>query len=256
MDVTNKIALVTGGGRGIGRGICLALATNGADVAVSDINTGDAQGVTKEVESLRRRSLAVTVDVTGQGSVESMVADVIAQFGRIDILVNNAGIIAAPGWEDRSQSNEDDWDMIYAINVKGVVRVTESVASHMKERRYGKIVNIASGADGRATPVIRLTTFQKAGVIIYTQASAQELAPYNINVNCICPGLLWTPMWVRIATRRGRTREEWRDLPPREVFEKIVEAKVPLGREQTPKTSETSPLFSRRIVRRTSLVRR
>ena len=97
MDVTNKIALVTGGGRGIGRGICLALATNGADVAVSDINTGDAQGVTKEVESLRRRSLAVTVDVTGQGSVESMVADVIAQFGRIDILVNNAGIIAAPG---------------------------------------------------------------------------------------------------------------------------------------------------------------
>ena len=146
MDVTDKIALVTGGGRGIGRGIVLALAKNGADLVVTDINFEDAKSVSDEVNKLGRNALPLPVDVTNQESVDNMVREAIERFRRIDILVNNAGIIAAPGWEERDRSSEKDWDMIYEINVKGIVRVTESVAPHMKERRYGKIVNIASGA--------------------------------------------------------------------------------------------------------------
>ena len=234
MDVSQKVALVTGGGRGIGRGTALVLARNGADVAVADLNSPDAAAVAAEVEAVGRRSLGVAVDVTDLRSVEDMVSGVIDAFGRIDILVNNAGIIAAPGWENRERSNEDDWDQIYEVNVKGIVHVTEAVAPHMIQRRYGKIVNIASGAGRVGSPGNPPYNVSKAGVISYTQASALELAAHNINVNSICPGLLWTPMWERIATRGSLTPENVEGLNPRQWFERGVAERVPLKREQTP----------------------
>ena len=194
MDVTGKIAIVTGGGRGIGRGIVLALARNGADVVVADINAGDAGGVEDEAAAMGRRSMASHVDVTDQASVERMVRDVIDRFGHIDILVNNAGIHAAPGWEER-EVNEDDWDVIYEVNVKGVARVTEAVAGHMKERRYGKIVNISSNSGfGIAMSGETSYAVSKAGVIQLTKSSALELGKHNINVNCVAPGAVDTVM--------------------------------------------------------------
>ena len=234
MDVSNKKALVTGGGRGIGRGIVLALARNGADVAVADLNAADATSVAAEVSELGRRALPLEVDVTDQASVDEAVRKVLSEFGSIDILANNAGIIAAPGWEERDSSNETDWDMIYAVNVKGIVRVTEAVSPHMKERRYGKIVNVASGAGRQGSADNPPYNASKAAVISYTQSSALELAPYSINVNAICPGLLWTPTWGRIASRHVLRREDLAGLRPREAFEKIVQDRIPLGREQTP----------------------
>ena len=234
MDVSNKKALVTGGGRGIGRGIVLALAKNGADVAVADLNAADATSVAAEVSELGRRALPLEVDVTDQASVDEAVRKVLSEFGSVDILANNAGIIAAPGWEERDSSNETDWDMIYAVNVKGIVRVTEAVSPHMKERRYGKIVNVASGAGRQGSADNPPYNASKAAVISYTQSSALELAPYSINVNAICPGLLWTPMWGRIASRHVLRREDLAGLRPREAFEKIVQDRIPLGREQTP----------------------
>ncbi len=235
MDVTDKIALVTGGGRGIGRGIVLALARNGADVVVADINEEDVGSVAHAVVELGRHSMASLVDVTRQDLVDHMVDQVLGRFGRIDILVNNAGIYAAPGFEERREANEDDWDMLYEVNVKGIVRVTDAVKGGMKERCYGKIVNIASiagrqGGDGN--PPYNVS---KAGVISFTQASALELAPYGINVNAICPGLLWTPMWERIAYRRSISPNQNPDeLSPRSLFERAVEETIPLRREQTP----------------------
>jgi NAD(P)-dependent dehydrogenase (short-subunit alcohol dehydrogenase family) len=101
MDITNKIALVTGGGRGIGRGIALVMAHNGADVAIADLHMGDAEAVAAEIAALGRESIAVEADVADQASVDSMVSTVLDRFGRIDILINNAGVIAAPGWESR-----------------------------------------------------------------------------------------------------------------------------------------------------------
>ena len=235
MDVTSKIAVVTGGGRGIGRGIALALARNGADLVVADINSDDAGNVAAEVAELGRESIASHLDVTSQDSVDRMVDEVLARFGRIDVLVNNAGIYAAPAFEERDEANEDDWDMIYEVNVKGVVRVTGAVKPSMKERRYGKIINIASVAGRQGNPGNPPYNVSKTGVISYTQASALELAAFGINVNAICPGLLWTPMWERIAVRRSSIPVENPDgLSPRDLFDWTIQRDIPLKREQTP----------------------
>ena len=125
--------------------------------------------------------------------------------------------------------------MLYEVNVKGIVRVTGAVKSGMKERRYGKIVNIASIAGRQGNAGNPPYNVSKAGVISFTQASALELAPYGINVNAICPGLLWTPMWERISYRRSISpTENPEGLSPRELFDRSIEARIPLKREQTP----------------------
>ncbi len=234
MDVTGKVAVVTGSGRGIGRGIALVLAQNGADVVVADINLEDAGSVASEVADLGRQSLAARVDVTDQGLVERMVDEAIGRFGRIDILVNNAGVIGAPGWERRETHNEEDWDLTFEVNVKGMARVIDVVSRHMKDRRYGKIVNISSVSGRRGTLTSMPYSASKAAVINLTQVAALELAPFDINVNAICPGLLWTPMWERISTRQSRSADNTEGLSPREIFDRIVKERTPLGREQTP----------------------
>ncbi len=233
MDVTDKIAIVTGGGRGIGRGISLVLARNGANIVVADLLEDNAQRVADEVRALGRKSLALSLDVTSQASADAMAASAISAFGQIDILVNNAGIIGAPGWESRETPNEDDWDMIYAVNVKGIAKVTNAVAPHMQSRNYGKIVNIASIAGRQGGPRNPPYNVSKTGVISLTQAQALELASYDINVNAICPGLLWTPMWERITAREAMTPNP-EGKSQRELFEEHVQRSIPMRKEQTP----------------------
>lgn len=233
MDITNKVAVVTGGGRAIGRGISLTLARNGADLAVGDIHLGNAQKVAQEVARLDRRSLALHLDVTDQGSTERMVREIIDHFGRIDILVNNAGVVGAEGWEEREKPNEADWDSVFEVNVKGIARVTDAVARHMKTRRYGKIINIASISGRQGNPRNPPYNVSKAGVVNLTQSQSLELAADNINVNAICPGLLWTPIWERIVNRPTMTPNP-EGKSGRELFLDYVQATTPLGREQTP----------------------
>jgi NAD(P)-dependent dehydrogenase (short-subunit alcohol dehydrogenase family) len=234
VDVTDKIAIVTGGGRGIGRGIATVLAHNGADVVVADIILDNARSVAAEILDLGRESMAQHMDVTVQESVDGMVEAVLGRFGRIDILVNNAGIVGAAGWEEREAPNEADWAAIHAVNVRGVARVTEAVAAHMKERRYGKIVNIASVAGRVGSTTSSAYGASKASVINMTQTWSVELAEFNINVNAICPGILWTPMWLRVGTHFGTIPGEEQGLTPREVFSVHVQRRIPLKREQTP----------------------
>lgn len=233
MDVTDKIAIVTGGGRGIGRGISLVLARHGANIVVADLIEDNAQAVVDEVRALGRKSLALSLDVTSQASADAMVAEVMAQFGQIDILVNNAGIIGAPGWESRDTPNEDDWDMIYAVNVKGIAKVTNAVSPHMVARRYGKIINIASIAGRPGGPRNPPYNVSKTGVISLTQAQALDLAPHDVNVNAICPGLLWTPMWERITARPAMTPNP-EGKSQRVLFEEHVQRSIPMRKEQTP----------------------
>jgi len=233
MNITDKIAIVTGGGRGIGRGISLVLARNGADIVVADLIEDNARGVADEIRAIGRKSLPLSLDVTSRASADATVASVMAQFGRIDILVNNAGIIGAPGWESRETPNEDDWDMVYAVNVKGIAKVTNAVAPHMVQRHYGKIINIASIAGRQGSPRNPPYNVSKTGVISLTQAQALDLAPYNINVNAICPGLLWTPMWERITARESMTPNP-EGKSQRELFEDYVQRAVPMRKEQTP----------------------
>ncbi len=234
MDLTDRVAIVTGAGRGIGRGIALVMARCGASVVAADMNFDDASNVAAEIAEMGRESIAFRADVTMQDEVDALAASVISRFGRIDALVNNAGIIAAPGWEDRERPSEEDWGMLYEVNVKGVARVTEAVLPHMRERRCGKIVNIASVAGRIGSTTSAPYSISKAGVISYTQSTALEEAKYDINVNAVCPGLLWTPLWRRIAARLGVHRDEDRGLTEREVFDKYVKERTPLGREQTP----------------------
>ena len=243
MDVTGNVALVTGGGRGIGRGICLALANNGADVVVADLVEQGARQVAAEVEALGRRAHAVSMDVTADGPVESAVGDAISRLGRIDILVNNAGSIGSAGWEDREGHTDEDWDITFGVNARGTSRVTDAVSSHMKEARYGKIVNIASVAGRKGTLTSIPYGVSKSGVISLTQAYAQLLAPFDINVNAICPGLLWTPMWERIADRFRTDEDAEAGRTPRQVFDRFVKSRTPLGREQTPEDVGNAAVF-------------
>ncbi|MCI0438886.1 MAG: glucose 1-dehydrogenase [Chloroflexi bacterium] len=236
IDLTGKAALVTGGGSGIGRGICLVLARQGADIVVADINKAGADATAAEVSKLGRKSLAIEVDVTKRESVSGMVARALEAFGKIDILVNNAGVIGARGWWERATPSDEDWDYVMAVNLRGVVNVSEAVAPHMIERRYGKIINIASIAARQGSPDIPHYNASKAAVVSWTQGNALQLAPYDINVNAICPGLLWTPMFQGLIRRPGRfgpvPGEE--GLTDRQRFERRVESGIPMKKEQTP----------------------
>ncbi len=236
MDLNDRVAIVTGAARGIGRAIAERMAAYGGSVIVADLSADSAANTASEIRAEYTDAVveSTDVDVTDRDSVARMASEAVARFGRIDILVNNAGIIGAPGWERRDRPDESDWDQIYEVNVKGVANTSDIVAEYMKPNHYGKIVNIASGAGRQGGPGNPPYNVSKAGVISVTQSYALELAPFNINVNAICPGLLWTPMWDRIATRNINMDADLIGLTPRQAFEKVVEARIPLGREQTP----------------------
>jgi NAD(P)-dependent dehydrogenase (short-subunit alcohol dehydrogenase family) len=237
IELNGRIALVTGGGSGIGEGICRVLAGQGAVVAVADLDIKAAEAAASSIIAKGGLSRAFQVDVTDRSSVRELVDAVIAARGRIDILVNNAGVVGAPGWEQRDRPDDSDWDLTHAVNLRGVVNVSEAVAERMKARREGRIVNIASIAGRQGAAQNPPYNVSKAGVISWTQAQAEELAPFNINVNAICPGSLWTPLYARLIERSARLGY----IPPlqsgesaEEAFNKRVESRTPLKRPQTP----------------------
>lgn len=236
IDLTDKVAIVTGGASGIGRGICLVLADQGADVVIADMNIAGAEATAAEVAARGRKSAAFHTDVTDRQSVNDMVARAIEQFGKIDILVNNAGVGGAPGWWQRGTPSEEDWEYTYRVNTLGAVWASEAVMPHMKERRYGKIINIASIAARQGGPDIPHYNASKAAVVSWTQSNALQLAPYNINVNAICPGLLWTPLFERLVERRAAHSFDpaYRGVTGREQFDKSVRETIPMKKEQTP----------------------
>lgn len=236
IDLTDKVAIVTGGASGIGRGICLVLAEQGANVAVADLNEKGAESVASEIVNLGRQSIAANVDVTSRDSVNGMVARVVEEFGRIDILVNDAGLVGAANWWEREVPSDADWDATYAVNLRGVVIVSQAVEPHMKERGYGKIINIASIAARQGGAGIPHYNASKAGVVSWTQSHALQLAEHNINVNAICPGLLWTPLFEKLVQRTGifSISDPTSELSGRERFESVVETTIPMKKEQTP----------------------
>ena len=230
MDLTRKVALVTGAEGGIGHGICAVLASKGASVIFA------ARKTPPTISSDDTGRPSVRLDVTSKDSIEEAVDLILKQYQGIDILVNNAGVIAAPGWEERKEPSDEDWAINYEVNLRGLVWVTEAVVPHMKRRQYGKIINISSGAArqgvGDHLPMAYGAT--KAGVINITQNYALALAPFNINVNAICPGLIWTPMWEKVGAHLSVSRESERGLSPKEIFDRQIKARIPLRRPQTP----------------------
>jgi NAD(P)-dependent dehydrogenase (short-subunit alcohol dehydrogenase family) len=226
----NKVALVTGSARGIGKGIATVLAREGATVIVADLLSDLAGETAAELGSQYGVStLALEMDVTSEDSISSSVEQAISEFGGIDILVNNAGV---PPDNFGVDETEADWDRCYEVNLKGIWKVTSAVAPHFKERGGGKIVNIASIA-GRLGGGMASYSASKAGAISITQSQAAELGRFNVNVNAVCPGLLWTDLWRQIEGMfAGDHTEEVVDR--RERFEAVIASNMPLGREQKP----------------------
>ena len=244
-DLTGKNALVTGGGQGIGRGIALKLAEQGADVAIADINDSGAGEVVDEIRAMARKSFAVHIDVTDNDSVSAAIGQVIDDFGHLDILINNAGIgrVEGKAGGGLDEDWEENWNTVMDINVQGVMRCTKAVVGHFMERKYGKIINTASGA-GRgpiwwgppsgAPGYANAYGPSKAAVINYTQYCASTLGPHNINVNAICPGRVWTAFHDVAISERMRSDPSLIGTNPQDVFNEDVANLIPLARSQTP----------------------
>lgn len=191
MSLTGKIALVTGAAQGIGRDIALGLATDGADVAICDVNLEAAQKTAGDIEAKGRKSLALKANVAASADVTAMIDQVAEKFGRIDILVNNAGI-TRDGLILRMK--EEDWDLVLSINLKGAFLCTKAALRYMSKQRGGTIINIASivGAMGNAGQANYVAS--KAGLIGLTKTIAREYANRGITANAVAPGFIDTAM--------------------------------------------------------------
>jgi len=223
-----KVAIVTGGRRGIGKAIALALAEAGADIAVCDraVEDGELKAVADEVHQLGRRSLAVRADITQKADVDGLVQRVMDEFGVIDILVNNAAMnVRAPLLE----LGEEGWDRVIDTDLKGYYLCSQAVGRRMVDQKRGNIINIASTAAIKAAPEMGAYCIAKAGVVMLTRVLALELAKYNIRVNAIAPYMVKTkfsqPLWSDAETL------------------KQLESEIPLGRLAEPEDIVGSVLF-------------
>lgn len=234
--LADKIAIVTGAGRGMGRAIALRFAEEGAHVVSADVNATTAQDTAAAVEALGRRSLPVHVDLGEIADIHKLVQQTMATFGRIDILVNNAGVTRAL---ELFEVTPQDWDWMHRINARGVFFCLQAVAEEMVKQNSGKIINIASvaGKGYRYTSNIAYAA-SKGAVVVMTQVAAMTLARHNINVNAICPGATETEMLQSIhqdrAAQRGVALD---DLARRSV------ASIPLQRANTPEDIAAMAVF-------------
>jgi len=250
MSLENKIAIVTGAGRGIGRTIALTLAREGANIVAVDVErlsssasqyqnhlTRGYQAALNLVDEIRatgRKAIAVNTDVTRNQEVMRMVEMSLNEFNRIDILVNSAGVITKANLIDLA---EEEWDLVMNVNAKGVFLCCRAVAPHMMKHRNGKIVNISS--DAGKTGEIGLAHYcaSKFAVLGFTQSIALELAAYNINVNAVCPGYVYTKMWDYLS------KVEDEKSSSEEKFNRLIKEIVPLGRPQTPQDIANAVVF-------------
>jgi len=188
-----KTAIITGSGRGIGKAIALAMAQQGANIVINDVNMESAQEVVAEIEAMGRQAIAVKADVTAEEQVEAMVRACIGRFGKLDILVNNAGIIQTV---PVTEINGKDWDRVMAVNLKGVFLCCKAALIPMKAQRSGKIINIASVAGKRGGGLLGNSCYSasKGGVIAFTKSVARESGQFGINVNAVTPAFTDTEM--------------------------------------------------------------
>ena len=233
MKLESKVAIVTGGARGIGAAIAERFATEGARVVIADILGPEA---TATARALGREAIAVTLDVTRRASIDAMVEQVVAAAGRIDILVNNAAVVdMAPLLE----ITEESYDRQFAINVKGLLFTLQAVAAQMvKQGQGGKIVNFSRQAGRRGEALVAVYCATKAAVISLTQSAGLALIKHKINVNAIAPGVVDTPMWDLVDAQFAK----YENLPLGEK-KRQVGAAVPYGRMGLPQDIAGAAVF-------------
>jgi 2-dehydro-3-deoxy-D-gluconate 5-dehydrogenase len=228
-DLKNRVAVVTGGRRGIGRSIALALARSGADVVICDIVADDGllERTTGEIEALGRRALGRKVDISKRNDADAMVAAAVASFGRIDILVNCAGLWT-PG-QSLIDCPEDVWDRVIDTNLKGTFFCCSAAGKEMIKQRSGTIINLASQAGLNPGRSVGAYSISKAGIVMLTRQLALELAPSGIRVNALAPGIITTEF----------NRGVWADP----TTAKRVSAAIPMGRMAGPDEIAGPALF-------------
>ena len=278
MKLTGKVALVAGGGQGIGEGIARCLAEEGADVAISDINIESTEKVADSAQEMGRRALAIHADLTDDHEAERTVQETVDFFGRIDILINNVGGVSEETMRlmmEYSASlgdatlpsymrfNSEVWDRYYQLNLKTHVMLSHAVTPYLISQKGGSIVNVSSVAGRMPDPDQMPYGAFKAGDISITWSMARALAPYNVRVNCICPGFVYTPLWERGATAilgslryalsqgqklppqfRPPPGKNMEDMSPNEFWlNYIVKPSTPLGRDQTAEDMGRAAVF-------------
>lgn len=238
MLLLNRVAIITGGSKGVGKGVALKFAKEGCDVVIADVSMKEANETLNEIKEIGRDGLAIKCDITDSHNVHDMVKQTISKFGKIDILVNNAGGIVGPGATARmsvATLAEEDWNRIIALNLTGGFLVSKEVVPYMKEKKYGKIIHLSSlGAIHPPSPHPHYHS-AKAGVLGLTYDMACELGPHNIFVNAIIPGPIRTPFYDEILA--AKTDEE------KEGFFKFLGSLSPLGRVGVPEDVAGAALF-------------
>ena len=233
MKLERKVAVVTGGARGIGAAICRRYADEGARVAVADILADEAQALAQEIG---RGAFGLQLDVTQRASIVAMVETVVGRAGGIDILVNNAAIF---DMTPLLEITEASYDRQFAVNVKGLLFTLQAVAAHMvKQGRGGKIINFSSQAGRRGEPLVTVYCASKAAVISITQSAGLALIKDGINVNGIAPGVVDTPMWDQVDALFAK----YEGLPIGEK-KRQVGAAVPYGRMGVPEDLAGAAVF-------------
>ena len=211
LKLADRAAIVTGAASGIGRAIALALAREGARVAILDVNATGAEETVTAIQETGGRARAYAVDVTQKAAVDAAVADVIQRWGALHVLVSNAGWDQPAAFVD---TTEDFWDKVLAINLKGPIILTRAALEPMIKQGYGKILFIASDAGRVGSTGEAVYSAAKGGVIAFTKTIAREVARHHINVNCICPGPSDTPLFQGFVAKNPKLGESLKRVIP------------------------------------------
>ena len=217
-----RVAIVTGAGRGIGAVYARALAAEGASLAVSDII--DTASTVNAVNQAGGEAIGVTCDVTDREQVRAMVAATIEAFGKVDILVTNAALFADLEFKSFLEIDEDEWDRVMEVNLRGVFTCVKAVVPEMRRNGYGKIVNISSGTVFKGTPMMLHYVSSKGAVVAFTRALAREVGDAGIRVNALAPGLTMSEevaakrQWAEIKDANAATRAIRRDAMPEDLI--------------------------------------